>query len=258
MNKAMTICTITLLSLSLTACGTNNKSSDSNNSAASTSASTKKKYYKMGDIVKVGKVTYTLKSAKVTGDRNESATEQPKHVIKVIYHVKNNSAKDLPVENAITAYEPDKTKLKEYQFLDTNLNYVAKGKEADIIVNFSSDKLGTFEFDVSPLIFTEKTVKFRVKVKADSSVEETSSSLNSSSAALQSSSQQSTQKTNATSSSATAASSSQASSIPSEYYDEEAYKDTCKANMTPEQRYRWDSAEAERGAQLNRELGLEP
>lgn len=50
MNKAMTICTITLLSLSLTACGTNNKSSDSNNSAASTSASTKKKYYKVGDM----------------------------------------------------------------------------------------------------------------------------------------------------------------------------------------------------------------
>lgn len=49
MNKAMTICTITLLSLSLTACETNNKSSDSNNSAASTSASTKKKYYKVGD-----------------------------------------------------------------------------------------------------------------------------------------------------------------------------------------------------------------
>lgn len=47
MNKAITICTITLLSISLTACGTNNKSSDSNNSAALTSASTKKKYYKV-------------------------------------------------------------------------------------------------------------------------------------------------------------------------------------------------------------------
>lgn len=60
----------------------NNNSYDSNNSAASTSASTKKKYYKEDDTVKVGKVTYTLKSAKVTGDQNESAAEQPKHAIK--------------------------------------------------------------------------------------------------------------------------------------------------------------------------------
>ena len=63
------------------------------------------KYYKVGDTVKVGKVEYTLKSVTTTSYRNEFADEKPKNVIKVIYHVKNDSKKDVSKKQGITVYE---------------------------------------------------------------------------------------------------------------------------------------------------------
>ena len=253
MNKAITIGAAIMMSLSLAACGSNKNSTPS--SSATSSKKVAPKYYKVGDTVKVGKVTYTLKSVEVTDERNEFEDDQPKNVIKVVYHVKNNSDEELPIGADLNAYGPDNTKLKSYPVDDTTMDSVAAGKEADVTTGFGSDKLGTFELQFSPLVSTEKPVKFRVKVKANDS-DKTSSS--DSASTTQTTAQSSAQPIKNNSSASTATSNSQSSSIPSDYYDEDAYKDTYKANMTPEQRFAWDSAQAERGAQQDRELGLEP
>lgn len=163
MNRAFTIGATILISLSLAACGSKNNS-NSNNRTTNTKVSPK--YHKLGDTVKVGKVTYTLKSVEVTNERNEFEDNQPKYVIKIIYHVKNNSDKELPIGADLDAYGPNNNKLKSYPVNDTTLDSIAAGKEADVTTGFGSDKLGTFELQFSPLVSTEKPVKFRVKVKS--------------------------------------------------------------------------------------------
>lgn len=123
------------------------------------------KYYKVGDTVKVGKVTYTLKSVELTEERNEFEDSQPKYVVKVIYHIKNNSDKDIPIGTDMTAYGPNNNKLKSYPVSDITLDSVAAGKEADVTDGFGTDKLGTFELQFVPTISTEKPAKFKVKIK---------------------------------------------------------------------------------------------
>ena len=262
MNRAFTIGATILISLSLAACGSKNNS-NSNNRTTSTKVSPK--YHKLGDNVKVGKVTYTLKSVEVTNERNEFEDNQPKYVIKVIYHVKNNSDKELPIGADLNAYGPNNNKLKSYPVNDTTLDSIAAGKEADVTTGFGSDKLGAFELQFSPLVSTEKPVKFRVKVKENNSTNSSSTQDNTVSNQQTTNTSQSINYSNKTqpeineSKSATVSSNTQSStSIPSDYYNEDAYKDTYKANLTPEQRYAWDSEQAERGAQQDRELGLEP
>ena len=262
MNRAFTIGATILISLSLAACGSKNNS-NSNNRTTSTKVSPK--YHKLGDTVKVGKVTYTLKSVEVTNERNEFEDNQPKYVIKVIYHVKNNSDKELPIGADLDAYGPNNNKLKSYPVNDTTLDSIAAGKEADVTTGFGSDKLGTFELQFSPLVSTEKPVKFHVKVKENNSTNSSSTQDNTVSNQQMTDTSQSINYSNKTqpeineSKCATVSSNTQSStSIPSDYYNEDAYKDTYKANLTPEQRYAWDSEQAERGAQQDRELGLEP
>lgn len=166
MNKAITIGTAIMMSLSLAACGSSKNNTSSNN--ATSSKKVAPKYHKVGDTVKVGKVTYTLKSVEVTNERNEFEDNQPKYVIKVVYHVKNNSDKELPIGADLDAYGPDNNKLKSYPIDNTTLDSIAAGKEADVTTGFGADKLGTFELQFSPLVSTEKPVKFRVKVKSSS------------------------------------------------------------------------------------------
>lgn len=263
MNKAITIGAAIMMSLSLAACGSN-KSNTSNNSTTS-SKKVAPKYYKVGDTVKVGKVAYTLKLVEVTSERNEFADDQPKNVIKVVYHVKNNADKDLPIGADLNVYGPDNSKLKTYPIDNTTVDAIAPGKEADVTTGFGTDKLGMFELQFSPLMSIEKPVKFRVKVKANtvSSSSNTATNneqiSNSNSSYSQNKNQSSSNSlTSSTSPSNTQTNAQNSNSIPSDYYNDDEYKNTYKANLTPEQRYAWDSAQAERGAQQDRELGLEP
>lgn len=131
-----------------------------------TSKKTKKvNYYKIGDSVKVRDVIYTLKSVEVVSERNEFADDQPKHVIKVVYHVKNNSDKDISVGADLDAYGADNNKLKSYPISDRTLGSVAAGKEMDVIDGFGADQLGNIELQFAPLVSTAKAAKFKVKVK---------------------------------------------------------------------------------------------
>lgn len=141
----------------------NNKASTTKRQTTAKKATPK--YYKVGDTVKVGKVTYTLKSVELTEERNEFEDSQPKYVVKVIYHVKNNSDKDIPIGTDMTAYGPNNNKLKSYPVSDITLDSVAAGKEADVTDGFGTDKLGTFELQFAPTISIEKPAKFKVKVK---------------------------------------------------------------------------------------------
>lgn len=148
--------------------GSKSSSSDSSAKQSTTTKAKKKKVVKnltVGDSAKVGKVVYTLKSVKTTSYRNEFEKKQPKNVIKVVYHVKNQGKEDLPIGTDLDVYGPDNSKLDTYPVEDTTLDSVAPGKEADVIAGFGSKKLGKFELQFKPLVSFEKAAKFEVTVK---------------------------------------------------------------------------------------------
>ena len=139
---------------------------DNGGSKVSSTSSSKKatKYYKVGDTVKVGDVTYTLKSVETTTERNEYADEKPANVIVVTYHVKNNSDDDIPVGADLTAYGPDNNKLKDYPIDGATMDAVAAGKEMDVKTGFGLKKLGKVELQFAPLVSLKKAAKYQVDV----------------------------------------------------------------------------------------------
>lgn len=170
MNKKLLIMATTILAaVSLTACSSSNNDTQGGTKVTKSSkkkAQPKIKFYKKGDTVKVGKMEYTLKSAAKTSERNEFEDSKPKHVIKIVYHVKNDSKKDLPIGGDVDAYGPDNSKLKDYPVNDTTLDSIAPGKEADVITGFGTKKLGSFELHFKPLTdFDSKSAKFKVNIK---------------------------------------------------------------------------------------------
>ncbi|WP_208422146.1 DUF4352 domain-containing protein [Latilactobacillus fragifolii] len=132
-------------------------SSNSSNKEASS------KMYKLGDTVKVGDATYTLKSVEKTDERNEMADKQPANVIKVVYHVKNDGKEDLPVGTDLNVYGPDNNKLDTYA-LENTMDSVAAGKEMDVTAAYGTDKLGKFELQFAPLISIKQAAKYSVEV----------------------------------------------------------------------------------------------
>jgi len=136
------------------------KLSSTNTSSKKESAS---KLYKLGDTVKVGDVTYTLKSVEKTEERNEYEEEKPANVIKVVYHVKNNGKEDLPVGTDLNVYGPDNNKLKTYA-LENTMDAVAAGKEMDVTAACGSDKMGKFELQFVPLVSIKQAAKYQVEV----------------------------------------------------------------------------------------------
>lgn len=134
----------------------------SDKSSSSKKSSTK--YYKIGDSVKVGDVIYTLKSVEKTDERNEFEDEQPANVLKVVYHVKNESDDDLAIGTDLDVYGPDNNKLETYA-IENTLDSIAPGKEADVTAGFGTNKLGEFELQFAPMVSTEKAAKFKVDVQ---------------------------------------------------------------------------------------------
>ncbi len=122
-------------------------------------------YHKVGESAKVDGVTYTLKSAEVTDDRNSLESTQPKYVIKVVYHVKNDTDDELSIGGDLDMYDPDDNKLDTYPISGTTSDTVAVGKEADVITGFSADKLGTFELQFCPSGDDAEPVKFTAEVQ---------------------------------------------------------------------------------------------
>lgn len=167
-KKLLVVATTVLAAISLTACSSNNDTQGGTKvtKSAKKKAQPKIKFYKKGDTVKVGKVEYTLKSAVKTSERNEFEDSKPKNVIKVVYHVKNDTKKDLSIGGDVDAYGPDNSKLKSYPVNDTTLDSIAPGKEADVITGFGAKKLGTFELHFKPLAdFESQSAKFKVTVR---------------------------------------------------------------------------------------------
>lgn len=122
-------------------------------------------YHKVGESAKVDGVTYTLKSVEVTDDRNSLESTQPKYVIKVVYHVKNDTDDELSIGGDLDMYDPDDNKLDTYPISGTTSDTVAVGKEADVITGFSADKLGTFELQFCPSSDDAEPVKFTADVQ---------------------------------------------------------------------------------------------
>lgn len=125
----------------------------------------KTSYYKVGDIVKVGDVTYTLKSVTTTSERNEFEDSKPNYVIKIVYHVKNNSDDDLSIGIDDDVYGPDNNKLDTYPISGSTLDAIAPGKEKDVTVGYGADKLGTFEIHFKPAFSLEKEAIYKAEVK---------------------------------------------------------------------------------------------
>lgn len=122
-------------------------------------------YHKVGESAKVDGVTYTLKSVEVTDDRNSLESTQPKYVIKVVYHVKNDTDDELSIGGDLDMYDPDDNRLDTYPISGTTSDTVAVGKEADVITGFSADKLGTFELQFCPSSDDAEPVKFTADVQ---------------------------------------------------------------------------------------------
>lgn len=122
-------------------------------------------YHKVGESAKVDGVTYTLKSVEVSDDRNSLESTQPKYVIKVVYHVKNDTDDELSIGGDLDMYDPGDNKLDTYPISGTTSDTVAVGKEADVITGFSADKLGTFELQFCPSSDDAEPVKFTADVQ---------------------------------------------------------------------------------------------
>lgn len=122
-------------------------------------------YHKVGESAKVDGVTYTLKSVELTDERNEFEDKQPKYVVKVIYHIKNETGDEITIGNDSDVYDPDDTKLEEYAIDGTGLDSLADGKEEDVTVGYSADKLGTFELQFCPSGDDADPAKFTADVQ---------------------------------------------------------------------------------------------
>ena len=101
----------------------------------------------------------------MTDDRNSLESTQPKYVIKVVYHVKNDTDDELSIGGDLDMYDPDDNKLDTYPISGTTSDTVAVGKEADVITGFSADKLGTFELQFCPSSDDAEPVKFTADVQ---------------------------------------------------------------------------------------------
>ncbi|WP_057802723.1 DUF5067 domain-containing protein [Pediococcus stilesii] len=145
--------------------GTDDNGGTKVSSSKTSSKKATPKYYKLGDTVKVGDVTYTLKSVETTQERNEFEDEKPANVIKVVYHVKNNSDDDLPVGADLDAYDADNNKMKTYPVDGVTMDAVAAGKEMDVTEGFGLKKLGKVELQFAPLVSIKKAAKFQIDVK---------------------------------------------------------------------------------------------
>lgn len=175
--KKLSKLTLQLLSLLvagivLTGCSSNSDSSntDKDTSSSASQSSTKpveneNKTYKVGDTVKVGDVTYTLTNVEKTDERNEFENETA-NVIKVTYHVKNDSSTDITLGTDLSIYGPNNQKLNSYALPNaTVLDSIAPGKEADVTEAFASDTLGEFELQFKPLISIKKPAIFETTIQ---------------------------------------------------------------------------------------------
>ncbi|QEA48384.1 DUF4352 domain-containing protein [Latilactobacillus curvatus] len=138
------------------------KKIDSSNSSSGKKESSSK-LYKIGDTVKVGDVTYTLKSVEKTDERNEFEDKQPSNVLKIVYHVKNEGKEDLPVGADLNVYGPNDNKLTTYA-LENTMDSVAAGKEMDVTAAYGTDNLGKFELQFAPLVSIKHAAKYEVEV----------------------------------------------------------------------------------------------
>lgn len=133
----------------------------------STAKSSEKKekntFYKIGDSVKVGDVTYTLNSVELTDQRNEFEEKQPAQVVKITYTVKNDGKEDIPVGADVEVYGPDDKKAETYANENT-MGSVASGKQMDVTAHFALNQTGEIEIHFAPLISFEKSAKFKVTV----------------------------------------------------------------------------------------------
>jgi len=174
--KKLSKLTLQLLSLLvagvvLGGCSSNSDSSNNEKSASSSSSQSSKtvkdenKTYKVGDTVKVGDVTYTLTNVEKTDERNEFENETA-NVIKVTYHVKNDSSTDITLGTDLSVYGPNNQKLNSYALPNaTVLDSIAPGKEADVTEAFASDALGEFELQFKPLISIKKPAIFETTIQ---------------------------------------------------------------------------------------------
>lgn len=130
-----------------------------------TETKAKTSYYKVGDVVKVGDVTYTLKNVTTTSERNEFEDSKPNYIIKIVYHVKNNSNDDLAIGIDDDVYGPDNNKLDTYAISGNTLDTIAPDKEKDVTVGYGANKLGEFEIHFKPALSLEKEAIYKVNVK---------------------------------------------------------------------------------------------
>ncbi|MBU5364859.1 DUF4352 domain-containing protein [Enterococcus devriesei] len=133
------------------------------NSSKSSEKEVTETFYKVGDSVKVGNVTYTLNNVELTDQRNQFEEKQPAQVIKITYTVKNDDKQDIPVGADVEVYGPDDKKAETYANENT-MGSVASGKQMDVTAHFALNQSGKIEIHFAPLISFEKAAKFKTTV----------------------------------------------------------------------------------------------
>lgn len=124
----------------------------------------KEKLYKVGDTVKVGDATYTLKSVALTDERNEFDDSNPANVVKIEYTVQNNGKEDIPVGMDVEVYDAEDTKMETYPN-DNTMGAVAPGKNMNVVAHYGLEKTGDIEIYFAPLISFEDAAIFEANVQ---------------------------------------------------------------------------------------------
>lgn len=157
-----------VLLIFLTGCMTNNASKTSKSEDKQITKSNKKdgpKFKKIGDTAQVDDVSYKLISVEKTDERNEFEDSTPKNVIKVVYHVTNQTDDDLSVGLGLEVYGPKNNKLESYPIDGSTFDSIASGKEITVTAGFAADTLGEFELHFRPFLSDKESVKFKVNLE---------------------------------------------------------------------------------------------
>lgn len=117
-------------------------------------------YLKIGQSATIDNVTFTLKKAAFTSERNEEADENPKQVIKLSYTILNNQERDYIYGGDAQLYV-DCKKAQDYPLNNTNAGTISRGRSVDIVkyVGVNGKKL---ELEWKPMFSNHKPVIYKI------------------------------------------------------------------------------------------------
>lgn len=169
-RKLLTLSSLVLAGLVLTACGKTSTEPKVEESTPSSSTVAKaentKKEFAVGDKITFdGEAAITVTGVAYTDERNQFADSNPLHVLVVTYNVENLSEKDYVVGSEVTLYANGK-KMETYP-ISTTFETISAGRSFEgATQGFAITEEGDYELEIKPMFsFSSKpaVVKFTVQ-----------------------------------------------------------------------------------------------